>query len=96
MMKRSALNKSVLAGAAQEGFEALGGVLNVGGQIAKLGTNILSSPGHGSASNVPQPSQMFAMGLYGYELRRIVPTIDEAERIDQFFDMYGYALPVLR
>lgn len=96
MMRRSALNKSVLAGAAQEGFEALGGVRNVGGQIAKLGANILSSAGRGSASNVPLPSQMFAMGLYGYELRRIVPTIDEAERIDQFFDMYGYAVNQLK
>lgn len=42
--------------------------------------------------SVPSSSATFAMGMHGFDFRRQCPDLDTLEKIDTFFDMFGYAV----
>lgn len=46
--------------------------------------------------STPGDAMTFAMGLHGFEFRRMCPDADTLERLDTFFDMFGYAVNTVK
>lgn len=58
-------------------------------QLSELG-ELFDTKGQGARGSAPTDVLTFAMGLHGFDFRRMCPDKETLERFDTFFDMFGY------
>lgn len=74
-----------MSGAMQTGARAV----QAGTQLGDL-SEIFDTKGQSSRGSPPTDILTFAMGLHGFDFRRMCPDKETLERFDTFFDMFGY------
>lgn len=74
-----------MSGAMQAGARAV----QAGTQLGDL-SEIFDTKGQSSRGSPPTDILTFAMGLHGFDFRRMCPDKETLERFDTFFDMFGY------
>lgn len=74
-----------MSGAMQTGAKAV----QAGTQLGDL-SEIFDTKGQSSRGSPPTDILTFAMGLHGFDFRRMCPDKETLERFDTFFDMFGY------
>lgn len=74
-----------ISGAMQAGARAV----QAGTQLGDL-SEIFDTKGQSSRGSPPTDILTFAMGLHGFDFRRMCPDKETLERFDTFFDMFGY------
>ena len=74
-----------MSGAMQTGARAL----QAGTQLGDL-SEIFDTKGQSSRGSPPTDILTFALGLHGFDFRRMCPDKETLERFDTFFDMFGY------
>lgn len=60
-------------------------------QVTRMASRLLGAERNQSYS-APSSTATFAMGMHGFDFRRQCPDLDNLEKIDTFFDMFGYAV----
>lgn len=70
-------------------MQAAGAAMQGASQLNEL-SEILDSKGQSSRGSAPTDILTFAMGLHGFDFRRMCPDKETLERFDTFFDMFGY------
>lgn len=74
----------------------MGGAMQAGARAIQAGTQlgdlseIFDTKGQSSRGSPPTDILTFAMGLHGFDFRRMCPDKETLERFDTFFDMFGY------
>lgn len=74
-----------MSGAMQAGARAVQAVTQLGDL-----SEIFDTKGQSSRGSPPTDILTFAMGLHGFDFRRMCPDKETLERFDTFFDMFGY------
>lgn len=74
-----------MSGAMQTGARAV----QAGTQLGDL-SEIFDTKGQSSRGSPPTDILTFALGLHGFDFRRMCPDKETLERFDTFFDMFGY------
>lgn len=74
-----------MSGAMQAGARAV----QAGTQLGVL-SEIFDTKGQSSRGSPPTDILTFALGLHGFDFRRMCPDKETLERFDTFFDMFGY------
>lgn len=71
------------------------GSANSGGvaqMMKQIGSYMTAGGGRHATANGASDALTFAMGLHGFDFKRICPDIDTLQKFDTFFDMFGYAV----
>lgn len=66
-------------------------LMNAAPQIQRF-VQMLTGPTRNQRYTAASSSATFAMGMHGFDFRRQCPDLDTLEKIDTFFDMFGYAV----
>lgn len=70
-----------------------GGVSQMVRQLQRIAN---SGSSRHATMNGASDTLTFAMGLHGFDFKRICPDIDTLQKFDTFFDMFGYAVNKLK
>lgn len=70
-------------------MQAAGAAMKGASQLNEL-SEIFDIKGQSSRGSAPTDILTFAMGLHGFDFRRMCPDKETLERFDTFFDMFGY------
>ena len=83
-----------LAGQASKAGQAISAVKNASGNSGQLGEigSTLQHRGVAARGNQTGDIMAYSMALHGFEFKRMCPPKETLERIDTFFDMFGYAV----
>lgn len=74
----------------------MSGAMQTGARVVQAGTQlgdlseIFDTKGQSSRGSPPTDILTFAMGLHGFDFRRMCPDKETLDRFDTFFDMFGY------
>lgn len=74
----------------------MSGAMQTGARVVQAGTQlgdlseIFDTKGQSSRGSPTTDILTFAMGLHGFDFRRMCPDKETLERFDTFFDMFGY------
>lgn len=58
--------------------------------------DMFTGKGITAKGSTPNDAMTFAMGLHGFEFRRMCPDYYTLQRLDTFFDMFGYAVNTVK
>lgn len=70
-------------------MQAAGAAMQGASQLSEL-SEIFDVKGQSARGSAPTDILTFAMGLHGFDFRRMCPDKETLERFDTFFDMFGY------
>lgn len=70
-------------------MQAAGSAMQGASQLSEL-SEIFDVKGQSARGSAPTDILTFAMGLHGFDFRRMCPDKETLERFDTFFDMFGY------
>lgn len=68
---------------------------DMGGELSSV-LDMFTSKGATVKGSTAGDAMAFAMGLHGFELRRMCPDYYTLQRLDTFFDMFGYAVNTVK
>lgn len=68
---------------------------DIGGELSSV-LDMFTSKGATVKGSTAGDAMAFAMGLHGFELRRMCPDYYTLQRLDTFFDMFGYAVNTVK
>nr|DAI24345.1 MAG TPA: Major tail protein [Caudoviricetes sp.] len=68
---------------------------DIGGELSSV-LDMFTSKGTTVKGSTAGDAMAFAMGLHGFELRRMCPDYYTLQRLDTFFDMFGYAVNTVK
>lgn len=68
---------------------------DIGSELSSI-LDMFTSKGATVKGSTAGDAMAFAMGLHGFELRRMCPDYYTLQRLDTFFDMFGYAVNTVK
>lgn len=92
----TALSTAVAPAAPATFGATISGAMQIASNVAQAASQLndigelIDAKGQGARGSAPTDILTFAMGLHGFDFRRMCPDKETLERFDTFFDMFGY------